>query len=46
MVAAIRQGTMAQKLLKLVEEHTMKVDSQSVNPKNESADIAGVQAVI
>lgn len=39
MAAAIRHGTMAQKLTELVEKQS------TMNGTNESADIAGVQAV-
>jgi len=45
MVAAIRQGTMANKLMELMAEQTVTANRQSTGWKNESANIAGVQAV-
>lgn len=45
MVAAIRRGTMASRLEELMADQTAADDGQPTSWKNESADIAGVQAV-
>ena len=45
MVAAVRQGTMARKLIELMANQTVTDDGQRTGWKNESANIAGVQAV-
>jgi ribosomal protein L7Ae-like RNA K-turn-binding protein len=44
MAAAVRPGTMAQKLKELVRNETMTDDPMGNHPNDESADIAGVQA--
>jgi ribosomal protein L7Ae-like RNA K-turn-binding protein len=44
MAAAVRPGTMAQKLKELVQHETMTDEPTGNRPNDESADIAGVQA--
>jgi ribosomal protein L7Ae-like RNA K-turn-binding protein len=44
MTAAVRPGSMAKKLKELVRDGTLNDVKPEINRKNESADIAGVQA--
>lgn len=46
MAAAVRPGTMAQKLQGLIREESMTDCHLETNPTNESANIAGVRAEI